>query len=195
MATLLVGADITEATLGIVGMGRIGIEVARRARGFRMKILYHNRNRRPEVEADLGATYVGLDELLATSDFVTLHVPGNPATRHLIGAAELAKMKPTAILINAARGVVVDQAALVEALRERRIAGAGLDVFNPEPIAADDPLLSVPNCVVMPHIGAASIRTRHRMSELAARNLICVLKGDDPIACVNPSVLPRKDPG
>src|SRR5258708_23627174 len=134
MATLLVGADITEATLGIVGMGRIGIEAPRRGLGFRKKILYHNRNRRPDVEAELGATYVGLDELLATSDFVTLHVPGNPATRHLIGAAELAKMKPTAILINAARGIVVDQAALVEALQERRIAGAGLDVFNPEPI-------------------------------------------------------------
>jgi glyoxylate reductase len=189
--TLLLGSDITDTTLGIVGLGRIGFEVARRSRGFRMKILYHNRNRRPDAEAELGATYVQLDELLASSDFVTLHVPGNASTRHLIGAAELAKMKPAAHLINVARGSVVDQAALAQALRERRIAGAGLDVFNPEPIAVDDPLLSAPNCVVMPHIGAASFRTRHRMSELAARNLIAVLRGSEPIACVNPTVLSR----
>jgi glyoxylate reductase len=190
--TLLLGADVTEATLGIIGLGRIGMEVARRAKGFRMRILYHNRQRRPEVEAELGATYVALNELLAASDFVTLHVPGNATTRHLIGAAELAKMKPTAVLINASRGSVVDQSALAEALRTGQIAGAGLDVYNPEPVATDDPLLQVPNCVLMPHIGAASFRTRYRMSELAARNLIAVLQGSEPLACVNPMVLARR---
>jgi glyoxylate reductase len=187
--TLLVGSDITESTIGIVGMGRIGLEVARRARGFRMRILYHNRNRRPDVEAEIGATYVSLQQLLGEADFVTLHVPGNSTTRHLISAPQLELMKPSAVLINVARGPVVDQEALINALRERRIAGAGLDVFNPEPIAVDDPLLGLDNCVLMPHIGAASIRTRHRMSELAARNLIAGLRGDVPPACVNPEVM------
>jgi glyoxylate reductase len=187
--TLLLGADITDATLGIIGMGRIGLEVARRARGFRMRLLYHSRSRRPEAEAEVGATFVSLDELLATSDFVSLHVPGNANTRHLIGAAEIARMKPTAYLINASRGIVVDQAALAQALREGRIAGAGLDVYNPEPVAVDDPIRTAPNCVLMPHVGAASFRTRYLMSELAARNLIAVLRGEAPLACVNPSVL------
>lgn len=186
---LMVGQDLTEATLGIVGMGRIGLEVAHRAKGFRMRILYHNRRRRPDAEAELGATYVDLPTLLAESDFVTLHVPATPETRHMIGAAELARMKPTAYLINAARGSVLDQAALVEALRERRIAGAGLDVYDPEPIAPDDPLLKLKNCVLMPHVGAATLRTRQRMSELAARNLLAVLQGQRPPACVNPEVL------
>jgi glyoxylate reductase len=189
--TLLVGHDLTEATLGIVGLGRIGLEVARRARAFRMRILYHNRRRRPDAEAELGASFVDLDTLLADSDFVTLHVPANAETRHLIGASELARMRPTAYLINAARGSVVDQAALATALRERRIAGAGLDVFHPEPIPLDDPLLQLDNCVLMPHVGAATIRTRQRMAELAARNLIAVLQGETPPACVNPAVLRR----
>ncbi len=188
---LLVGQDLTEATLGIIGMGRIGLEVGRRARGFRMRILYHNRHRRPDVETELGATYVDLPTLLSESDFVTLHVPATPETRHLIGAAELERMKPTAYLVNAARGSVVDQRALATALRDRRIAGAGLDVFDPEPIAADDPLLQLENCVLMPHVGAATQRTRQRMSELAARNLLAVLSGQTPPACVNPEVLNR----
>jgi glyoxylate reductase len=188
--TLLIGQDLTEATLGVIGMGRIGLEVARRARAFRMRILYYNRHRRPEVEAELGATYVDLPTLLAESDFVTLHLPGNSDTRHLIGAAELARMKPTAFLINAARGVVVDQDALVAALVEHRIAGAGLDVYNPEPIPPGHPLLALDNCVLLPHIASATIRTRQRMSELAARNLIAVLTGEPPLACVNPNVLP-----
>jgi len=187
--TLLVGQDLTEATLGIVGMGRIGLEVARRARGFRMRILYHNRQPRPDAEAEVGATYVDLPTLLREADFVTLHVPANAETRQLIGAAELAQMKTTAYLINAARGAVVDQAALTAALRDHQIAGAGLDVFSPEPIAPDDPLLKLDNCVLMPHVGAATIRTRQRMAELAARNLIAVLTGRAPPACVNPQVL------
>jgi glyoxylate reductase len=187
--TLLVGQDLTEATLGIVGMGRIGLEVARRARGFRMRILYHNRQPRPDAEAEVGATYVDLPTLLREADFVTLHVPASAETRQLIGAAELAQMKPTAYLINAARGAVVDQAALTAALRDHQIAGAGLDVFSPEPIAPDDPLLKLDNCVLMPHVGAATIRTRQRMAELAARNLIAVLTGRAPPACVNSQVL------
>jgi glyoxylate reductase len=189
--TLVVGQDLTEATLGIVGLGRIGLEVARRAHAFRMRILYHNRHRRPDAEAELGAEFVDLDTLLAEADFVSLHVPANAETRNLIGATELARMRPTAYLINAARGSVVDQAALTAALRERRIAGAGLDVFNPEPISLDDPLLELDNCVLMPHVGAATIRTRQRMADLAARNLIAVLEGEAPPACVNPDVLRR----
>jgi lactate dehydrogenase-like 2-hydroxyacid dehydrogenase len=154
-----------------------------------MRLLYHSRSRRPEAEAEVGATFVSLDELLASSDFVSLHVPGNASTRHMIGAAEIARMKPTAYLINASRGIVVDQAALAQALREGRIAGAGLDVYNPEPVAAEDPIRTAPNCVLMPHVGAASFRTRYLMSELAARNLIAVLRSEAPLACVNPSVL------
>jgi glyoxylate reductase len=191
--TLMIGQDLTEATLGIVGLGRIGLEVARRARAFRMRILYYNRNRRPEIENELGARFVDLPTLLAESDFVSLHVPGNAETKHLIGAAELARMKPTAFLINAARGVVVDHDALVDALRDRRIAGAGLDVYYPEPIPADHPLLALDNCVLLPHIASATIRTRQRMSELAALNLVAVLTGKTPIACVNPEVLGTRD--
>ncbi|HEX5418201.1 MAG TPA: D-glycerate dehydrogenase [Chloroflexota bacterium] len=187
--SLLLGQDLTEATVGIVGMGRIGLEVARRVKAFRTRILYHSRRRRPEVEAELGATYVSLTELLDQSDFVSLHVPANAETTKLIGAAELARMKPTAYLINAARGAVVDQAALAVALRSGQIAGAGLDVFAPEPIAAEDPLLALDNVVLMPHVGAATIRTRQRMSELAARNLLAVLAGQEPPAIVNPEVI------
>jgi len=187
--TLLIGQDLTEATLGIVGMGRIGLEVARRARAFRMPILYFSRHRRPDVEAEVGAKFVDLATLLAEADFVTLHLPGNAETRNLIGARELARMKPTAYLINASRGIVVDQDELAAALREHGIAGAGMDVFNPEPIAADHPLLALDNCVLMPHVGSATIRTRQRMSEMAARNLIAILEGTPPLACVNPEVL------
>jgi glyoxylate reductase len=190
--TLLVGQDLTEATVGVVGLGRIGTEVARRVRAFRARILYHGRHPQPAVEAELGASFVDLATLLESSDFVTLHVPATPETRHLIGPAELARMKPTAYLINAARGSVVDQAALAEALRTHRIAGAGLDVYAPEPISPDDPLLTLDNCVLMPHVGAATLRTRQRMAELAARNLLAVLFGDPPPACVNPEVLAHR---
>lgn len=183
--TLLLGQDLTEATVGIVGLGRIGLEVARRVKAFRSRILYHNRRRRPEVEAELGATYVSLPELLEQSDFVSLHVPANAETTKLIGVAELARMKPTAYLTNAARGAVVDQVALASALKSGQIAGAGLDVFAPEPIAAGDPLLALDNVVLMPHVGAATVRTRQRMSELAARNLLAVLAGKEPPAAVN----------
>jgi lactate dehydrogenase-like 2-hydroxyacid dehydrogenase len=186
---LLVGGDVYGQTIGIVGLGRIGQAVARRARGFGMTLLYAGRHRNTTAELELGARYVSLDELLATSDFVTLHVPANAETRHYIGAAQLARMKSTAFLINAARGAVVDQAALVDALRNRRIGGAGLDVFDPEPISPESPLLALDNVVLVPHIGGASLPTRARMAEAAAANTIAVLSGTPPPSCVNPEVL------
>ncbi len=174
---LLTGPDVHHAALGIVGMGRIGYEMARRAHGFQMKIVYTARRPHPEAERDFGAQQVDLDTLLAASDFVSLHLPFNASTRHFIGAAELAKMRHSALLINTARGAVVDQAALAEALRAGTIAGAGLDVFEIEPLPLGDPLLSLPNVTLLPHIGSASRATRTRMAELAAANLVCGLLG------------------
>jgi lactate dehydrogenase-like 2-hydroxyacid dehydrogenase len=174
----LTGPDVHHATLGIVGMGRIGFEMARRAAGFQMRVLYHSRGRSEAAERELGADWVALDTLLDQSDFVSLHTPLTPETRRLIGERELRRMKPTAILINTARGAVVDQAALVEALRSGWIAGAGLDVYEAEPLPADDPLLSLPNVVLLPHIGSASIPTRTKMAVLAAENLAAGLCGE-----------------
>jgi glyoxylate reductase len=174
---LLTGPDVHHATLGIVGMGRIGHEMARRAHGFQMKIVYTGRRPHPEAERDFGARHVDLDTLLATSDFVSLHLPFNASTRHFIGATELAKMKPTGMLINTARGAVVDQAALIAALQVGMIAGAGLDVFEIEPLPLDDPLLQLSNVTLLPHIGSASTATRTRMAALAAENLVCGLLG------------------
>jgi glyoxylate reductase len=186
---LLLGQDVHHATLGIVGLGRIGAEMAKRARGFDMQILYHARNRRPDQERALGLEYVSLEELLRRSDFISLHTPLNEETRGLIGERELALMKPTAVLINTARGPIVDQRALTAALRARRIAAAGLDVFEDEPIAPDDPLLSLENVVVLPHIGSASVATRGRMARMAAENCLAVLQGRRPANPVNPEVL------
>lgn len=177
---MLTGQDVYGATLGIIGMGRIGAAVARRARGFNMKVLYHNRRRQPEWEAETGAAYCSLDELLQQSDFVSLHTPLTPQTRGLIGARELALMKPAAILINTARGAVVDEAALIEALRQRRIGGAGLDVFEREPVAPDHPLLQLDNVVALPHIGSATVATRTRMAVMAAENLAAAVTGQEP---------------
>jgi glyoxylate reductase len=174
---LLTGPDVHHTTLGVVGMGRIGYEMARRAHGFDMRLLYSSPNRSEEAERDFGARRVDLDTLLAESDFVSLHTPLNAATRHLIGAAQLARMKPTAVLINTARGPVVDQAALADALRDRRLAAAGLDVFEAEPLPLDDPLLTLDNVVLLPHIGSASIATRTKMAVLAAENLVAGLEG------------------
>ena len=188
---LLVGADVYGRTLGIVGLGRIGQAVARRARGFGMNILYTGRQRREAAERELGATFVGLDELLRRSDFVSLHVPATAETRHLIGRPQLDLMARSSYLINAARGALVDQAALYEALRDGRIAGAGLDVFDPEPVTAGEPLLTLENVVAVPHVGGASLPTRQRMAETAARNALAVLAGREPPSCVNPEVLPR----
>ena len=179
------GQDIHHATLGVIGMGRIGQAVARRARGFDMRVLYNNRSRlSPEDEQRCGATHVDRDTLLAQSDFVVVMAPYSPATHHLVGAAEIAKMKPTAILVNSARGGVVDDAALVEALRAKRIAGAGLDVFEGEP-RVNPGFMDLRNVVMTPHIGSASRATRMVMCNTAAANMTAVLEGRDPPNPVN----------
>ena len=176
---LLLGSDVHGSTLGIVGLGRIGQAVARRAAGFGMTVLYHARSRVDEtIETTLGASLVALDELLERSDIVTLHVALTPETRHLIDAGALARMKPTSVLINTARGPVVDSLALATALRDGTIAAAGLDVTDPEPISPDDPLLELSNCLVVPHIASASRATRGRMAVMAAANLLAGIRGE-----------------
>ena len=179
------GQDIHHATLGIIGMGRIGQAIARRARGFDMQVLYQNRSRLdPAQEQKLGVTWVERDTLLAHSDFVVVMAPYSPATHHLIGAAEIAKMKPTAVLVNSARGGVVDDAALVDALRAKRIAAAGLDVFEGEP-SVHPGYLGLRNVVMTPHVGSASRATRLTMCRTAAENLTAVLEGRVPPNLVN----------
>jgi len=180
------GTDVHHATLGIYGMGRIGQAVARRAAGFEMRVIYHNRTRvTPELERALQARYVSRDELFAQADFLTLHMPYSAAAHHLIGGAELAKMKKTAILINAARGSVVDDAALVAALKSGGIAAAGLDVFENEPKFSPD-FLSLKNVVLAPHIASSSTATRRNMAMLAAKNLVAALTGAVPPNLLNP---------
>ncbi|MDO5693193.1 MAG: D-glycerate dehydrogenase [Pseudomonadota bacterium] len=187
---MLIGQDVHGSTLGIIGMGRIGQAIARRgALGFGMKVIYHNRSRLPEAdEAAVGARYVGKDELLKTADHVMLVVPYSKESHHTIGAAELALMKPTATLVNIARGGIVDDAALAQALREGRIAAAGLDVFEGEPRVHPD-LLTVPNVVLTPHIGSATVPTRRAMAALAADNLIGYLTQGKPVTPLNPEVM------
>lgn len=185
----LAGQDVWGRTLGIIGLGRIGQAVARRAKGFGMRILYTGRTAHQEAEAETGAIRVPLPELLAEADFVVLLAALTPETRHLIGDAELARMKPSAVLVNAARGPLVDESALAAALREGRIWGAALDVFEREPIGADHPLLGLPNVTAVPHIGSASLATRLAMARLAADNLAQGLTGRRPRAPVNPQVL------
>ena len=187
--TMLLGHDVYGKVLGIVGLGRIGHAVARRAKGFNMKILYYDIVRRPEAEKELGAEYAPLDELLRRSDFVTIHVPLTPETRKLIGERELRLMKKTAVLVNTARGPVVDQKALTRALSEGWIAAAGLDVFEKEPIDPNDPLLKLENAVLTPHIASASHDTRNKMAEMAAEGIIKVLKGEKPGNLYNPDVM------
>lgn len=182
---LYLGRDVHHACLGIVGMGRIGAEVARRAHGFNMRLLYCNRSRRPELEDSLGIEYVDFGMLLRESDFVSIHVDLNNTTRHMFAAEQFRLMKPTAYLINTARGAVVDQRALYEALRTGMLAGAALDVTDPEPIPIDDPLLELPNLVICPHIGSASVAARTRMATLAAENLLAVVRGHKPPTPLN----------
>jgi glyoxylate reductase len=188
---MLAGGDINGATLGIVGAGRIGQAMAQRAKGFNMQILYYNRSPRAEMEQALGAKHVDLDDLLRNADFVTLHVPLSKETHHLIDTQKLRLMKPTAYLINNSRGSVVDEKALYEAMKAGRIAGAALDVFEQEPIPADNPLLKLENVVVAPHISSASIETRAKMSEMVAENLLAYFKGDRPLNLVNTDVKKR----
>ena len=187
---MFAGADIHGATLGILGMGRIGQGIAKRgAHGFGMQVIYHNRSRLDAaLEADCQAAYVSKDELLARADHLVLVLPYSPAAHHTIGAAELAQMKPTATLINIARGGIVDDAALAVALRNKTIAAAGLDVFEGEPAVHPD-LLTVPNVVLTPHIASASLPTRLAMAHLAADNLIAFLTGQAPLTPLNPAVL------
>jgi glyoxylate/hydroxypyruvate/2-ketogluconate reductase len=184
------GVEVQGKTLGIVGLGRIGGAVARRAAlGFNMRVLYTNRSPNPQAEQAYGAMRVELPELLATADFVCVQVPLTPETQHLIGAAELRAMKQSAILINASRGATVDEAALIEALQAGTIHGAGLDVFEAEPLPVDSPLLRMPNVVALPHIGSATHETRHAMALNAAENLIAALDGTLSRNVVNRDVL------
>jgi glyoxylate reductase len=189
---LCLGYDLHGATLGLVGLGRIGSEVAKRARGFEMRVLYHDLTRQPRLERELGLAYADLETLLKESDLISLHTPLTPETHHLIGAQQLAMMKSTAILVNTSRGQVVDQRALYQALVSGEIAGAGLDVTDPEPIAPDDPLLKLDNCVVVPHMASASVAARTMMATMAAENLIAGLQGRMPRNPVNPEVLDKK---
>ena len=182
------GVDVHGATLGIVGLGEIGLEMVKRAQGFDMKVVYSSRTRKPELEAKYGLEYLSMEGLLARSDYVSLHVPLTPETRHLIGEAQLRAMKSSAILINAARGPVVDGKALYTALKEKWIYAAALDVTDPEPIPRDDPLLTLDNIVITPHLGSAAIPTRRETMYLAARNLLLGLEGKRLEACANPEV-------
>jgi glyoxylate reductase len=178
--SFMLGHDLRGRRLGIVGLGAIGSLVARRGRAFGMDVAYHSRREAPAARvAEVEARRLPLDELLATADVVSLHCPLTPQTRHLIGARELALMKPTATLVNTARGAVVDEAALSVALREGRIAGAGLDVYEHEP-EVDPGLLELENVVLVPHLGSATVETRAAMAELAARNAIAVARGEEP---------------
>ena len=182
------GQDAYGATLGIIGMGRIGFEVAKRSIGFNMRVLYNDIVRQEEFEERLPMEHVDMDTLLSESDFISLNTVLNDSTYHLINAEALAKMKPTSVLVNAARGQIVDQQALYEALRDGEIAAAGLDVTDPEPISDDDPLLTLENCLIVPHIASASVATRREMSRIAAVNLLSGIRGERLITCVNPEV-------
>jgi len=187
---LMLGYDVYDSTLGIIGLGRIGAAVARRARGFNMKVLYHNRNRNQQLESKLKITYSELDELLAQSDFVSIHTALNSASHQLIDKTKLRLMKKNAFLINMARGQVINEVDLVRTLKRNQIAGAGLDVFEIEPLPGPSPLLKMKNVVLLPHIGSATYQTRSKMAEAAARNLLDVLgnKDPDPKFLVNPEV-------
>ncbi len=186
--TLLLGQEVHGATLGIVGLGRIGRALARRAQGFSMKVLYHDIMRQPQTEAELGVVYRPLDDLLRESDFVSLHTGLTDETHGLIGARAFSLMKPTAILINTSRGPVVDAEALYQALKEGQIAYAALDVTDPEPLPADHKLLTLPNLIVAPHIASATNTSRTRMAMMAVENLLAGLSGERLPHCANPEV-------
>jgi glyoxylate reductase len=185
---LLTGLDIHGATLGIVGFGRIGQGMAKRASGFGMRVLYYDVYRREDLEKSMGVTYADMDTLLRESDFVSIHTDLNESTRHMMNAAAFAKMKRTAYVINTARGPIIDPQALYEALKAGKIAGAALDVTEPEPIPLDSPLLKLPNCLIVPHIASASVATRAKMAQMAAANVVAGIRGDKLPTCVNPEV-------
>lgn len=187
--TMMLGYDVHGKTLGIIGFGRIGQAVARRAKGFNMRVLYYDIVRREDLENELGVEYRTLEEILREADFITIHVPLTSQTEKLIGVRELSMMKKTAILINTSRGKVVDQGALIRALKEGWIAAAGLDVFEEEPLPMDSPLVGMENVVLTPHIASASYETRSRMAEYAASGLISIFKGEVPDNLYNKDVL------
>ncbi|MHA1616785.1 MAG: glyoxylate reductase [Candidatus Njordarchaeales archaeon] len=193
--TMMLGMELNGKILGIIGMGRIGSAVARRAKYFGMKVIYYDKQRKEDIEKEIGAKFVELDELLRTADVVSIHVPLTPETRRMISERELKLMKRTAYLINTSRGPVVDEQALYKALKERWIAGAALDVFEKEPTPKDNPLLTLDNVVVTPHIGSATIETRTRMAEIVAENLIAFYRGKIPPTLVNHEVTKIRKPG
>jgi len=187
---LMLGYNVHGSTLGIIGLGRIGAAVVRRAKGFNMKILYHNRSRNPQLETELGAKYVELHDLLAQSDFVSIHSNLNDASHHMIDKSNISLMKKTAFLINTARGQLINEIDLARALKGNKIAGAGLDVFEKEPLPKESLLLKMKNLVLLPHIGSATYQTRSKMAEVAAESILDVLSGKvpDPKFLVNPEV-------
>jgi glyoxylate reductase len=186
---LLLGVDVHHATLGLVGLGRIGVEMAKRARGFEMRVIYYDVIRHEDFEQQYGLTYAPLEDVLAQADFVSIHTPLTPETHHLMNRERFALMKSSAILINTSRGPVVDADALLDALQSGKIAGAALDVTEPEPLAADSPLVQLSNCLVVPHIASASRVTRGKMADIAAGNLIAGLKGEALPAGLNNNAL------
>lgn len=186
---MMQGRDVFGATIGIVGAGRIGYAMAKRATGFSMKILFYDVIPRPEIEKDLGAKKVDLDTLFRESDFVSIHVPLMKETHHLVNAQRLSMMKKTAYIINNSRGPVVDEKALADALQKGQIAGAGLDVFEQEPLPMDSPLLKLENVVVAPHISSASYETRSKMAEMVADNLVAFFEGRKPPNLLNPDAM------
>ena len=192
--TMFLGVELTGKTLGIIGFGRIGVAVARRARAFGMKIVYYSRQRKTELEKELDATYLQLDDLLKVSDIVSIHVSLNDKTKNLIGARELRLMKTTALLINTSRGAVLDEEALYDALKDGIIAGAALDVFRQEPTPKTNKLLSLKNIVVTPHTGSATYKTRTKMAEIVSENLIAFFSGKIPPNLVNKNVTDIKKP-
>lgn len=185
----MLSRDLHGKTLGIIGLGAIGRAIAERARGFKMRLLYWSRGRKPELESELGIQWRELNDLLRESDYISISLALTDETRGLIGEQELALMKPDAVIVNTARGQIIDQPALYRALLEERIGGAALDVFSTEPLPPDDPMLMLDNLIVSPHVGSATVETRTRMTDLAVDNLLAVLHGEKPPAPVNPEVL------
>ncbi|MBP9853178.1 MAG: glyoxylate reductase/hydroxypyruvate reductase [Patescibacteria group bacterium] len=175
----MTGVDLYGSTVGVVGLGRIAVDVIKRLKGFNCTVMYFSRTRKPEIEQELGIRYADLDVLLSQSDFVTVHAPLAPDTKEMFNAESFSKMKPSAVFVNTSRGGLVDQTALYDALSNKTIYAAGLDVTTPEPLETDSPLLSLPNCVILPHIGSASIETRHQLGLIAADNLLAGLSGNE----------------
>jgi glyoxylate reductase len=194
MPNLLLGTEVYGMTLGIIGLGRIGTAVARRAKGFNMKIIYHNRStRNSQIESELKAEYVDINYILEQSDFLSIHTTLNNDSFHLLDEPKFRKMKKTACIINTARGQIINEPDLIKALKNNWIAGAGLDVYEKEPLSNSNPLLKMKNVIVLPHIGSATYQTRSKMSEVAVQNLLNILKGKDPLFIVNSDVKKKKN--